>query len=88
MDTEHQIPIWFFIGALLLVYGLLITGSGIYGLFHPPEREVALSQLHAGLWWGLLLFGLGLFYVVRFRPSRQRRSASGPASGKRQAPSS
>jgi hypothetical protein len=24
--TEHGIPIWFFIGALLLVYGVLIFG--------------------------------------------------------------
>ncbi len=70
MDSEHQIPIWFFIGALLGIYGLLIFGSGIYGLIHPPERAVALSYLHADIWWGALLLILGIVYVVKFRPNR------------------
>ena len=29
MHDEHQIPIWFFIGGLLLIYGVLITGAGL-----------------------------------------------------------
>jgi hypothetical protein len=70
MDREHQIPIWFFIGALLGIYGLLILGTGIYELFYPPEREVALSHLHAGIWWGALLLLLGLVYIVKFRPGK------------------
>ncbi len=53
MDTEHQIPIWFFIGSLLLIYGVLITGSGIYGAIFPPpvEHRVTLWELHADIWW-------------------------------------
>jgi len=70
MDSEHQIPIWFFIGVLLGTYGLLIFGSGIYGLIHPPERTVALSYLHADIWWGALLLVLGIVYIVKFRPNR------------------
>jgi hypothetical protein len=66
--TEHGIPIWFFIGALLAVYGVLILGAGIYGLFHPPD--VALASLHAGIWWGALLVVIGLAYVSAFRPRR------------------
>jgi hypothetical protein len=66
--TEHGIPIWFFIGALLAVYGVLILGAGIYGLFHPPR--VALANLHAGIWWGALLVVIGLGYVRAFRPRR------------------
>ena len=66
--TEHGIPIWFFIGALLLVYGVLIFGAGIYGLFHPPS--VVLADLHAGIWWGALLVVIGLGYVRAFRPRR------------------
>ena len=70
MESEHQVPIWFFIGALLLVYGLLITGAGIYALIlPPPEAErVALFELHADIWWGLLLVALGTFYCLRFHP--------------------
>jgi len=72
-----MISIWFFIGALLLVYGILILGAGIYELASPPEHPVTLANLHAGIWWGGLLILLGGFYSIKFRPhsgqsSRQR----------------
>lgn len=68
---EHYISIWFFIGALLTVYGALITGAGIYGLFVPPAQPVVMGHLHAGVWWGVLLLAVGLVYVVNFRPGRK-----------------
>jgi hypothetical protein len=71
MLTKGSISIWFFIGALLLVYGILITGAGIYGLFHPPQ--VTLAHLHAGIWWGALLVVLGGLYSYVFFPGRARR---------------
>jgi hypothetical protein len=64
-----MVSIWFFIGALLLVYGVLITGSGIYELSH-PNRTVVMADLHAGVWWGGLLLALGLFYSIKFRPGK------------------
>lgn len=63
-----MIPIWFFIGALLLIYGVLITGAGIYELSSPPEHPVVLASLHAGIWWGVLLIIIGAVYTIRFRP--------------------
>jgi hypothetical protein len=65
---KQSISVWFFIGALLAIYGVLILGSGIYGLFVPPNHAVAMSHLHIGIWWGsgMVLFGTG--YIVRFRP--------------------
>jgi hypothetical protein len=68
---KHFIPIWFFIGALLTIYGLLILGSGVYALFVPPANPVSMSHLHIGVWWGAGIFLLGLAYVVRFRPTRK-----------------
>jgi len=65
---KHTITIWFFVGALLLVYGVLILGAGIYGLFVPPD--VAMQHLHLSIWWGLLLVAVGAFYSIRFRPGR------------------
>ena len=65
-----MISIWFFIGALLLIYGILILGAGLYGLTHPPP--VVLADLHAGIWWGLILILLGIVYSVRFSPWRGR----------------
>jgi H+/Cl- antiporter ClcA len=71
-DHEKQIPIWFFIGALLALYGVLILGASIYTWLNPPppERMVKLWSLHAGVWWGALLTMLGLAYVIRFWPSK------------------
>lgn len=67
-----MISIWFFIGSLLLIYGLLITGAGVYDLLSPPAQQPVLANLHAGIWWGALLILLGGFYVVRFRPRRHQ----------------
>lgn len=70
MEEESPISIWFFIGVALVVNGALILAAGIYGLFHPPEHRVVLSGLHAGIWWGGILLGLGIFYFFRFYPRR------------------
>jgi hypothetical protein len=63
-----MISIWFFIGVLLLVYGIIICAAGIYDVSHPPERQVVLAGMHAGIWWGALLIALGGFYTLKFRP--------------------
>jgi len=70
MHHEHQIPIWFFVGSLLTVYGVLILGVGIYNLVHPPEHPVALASLHMDVWWGILLLLIGSLYVVKYWPSK------------------
>jgi hypothetical protein len=62
------ISIWFFIGISLLVNGVLILGTGVYELVHPPEFPTVLYQLHASVWWGALLTLLGAFYCWRFAP--------------------
>ncbi len=59
MHRPGMISIWFFIGALLLIYGVLIAGAGLYDLATPPEHPVVLANLHAGIWWGALLIALG-----------------------------
>lgn len=67
-----MISIWLFIGILLLIYGILIAGTGLYELAVPPEHPVVLANLHAGIWWGGLLIAAGGFYTWRFRPRRHR----------------
>jgi hypothetical protein len=71
---KHSISVWFFIGVLFLVYGVLILGSGVYGLFVPPLHPVAMSQLHIDLWWGAGMMVVGLAYVARFKPQRAKQS--------------
>ncbi len=68
MESPRQIEIWFFIGALLLLYGLLITGAGIYHLYNPPSHQLALRELHSDIWWGALLLVLGVVYSLKFWP--------------------
>lgn len=71
--TDKQIPIWFFIGGIVLIYGVLITGTGLYGWLFPPAaaERVQLWELHTDFWWGLVLLAIGLFYVLRFRPVKE-----------------
>ena len=70
MHKSGMISIWFFIGALLLVYGALILGAGVYQYLSPPERPTVLAALHAGIWWGLVLLALGAVYAWKFAPRR------------------
>lgn len=66
-DSKH-ISIWFFIGALLLIYGILILFSG---LTSPDPPGVVLSELRAPVWWGILLTVLGALYSFLFFPGRK-----------------
>lgn len=72
-EKRHFLSIWFFIGLLLEVYGVLILGAGIYGLFYPPARETVLANLHTGIWWGVLLLVLGSIYLYNFFPGREKK---------------
>ncbi|MBP8258678.1 MAG: hypothetical protein KA118_03335 [Verrucomicrobia bacterium] len=69
-DHERQIPIWFFIGALLVLYGAIILATGVYQVVRPPAKPLVLAHLHAGVWWGALMVAVGSLYVWRFRPGR------------------
>jgi len=76
MTTKDEISIWFFIGISLAVNGALITAAGLYEFVQPPANPVVLYHLHASVWWGALLFILGVFYCWHFSPSRTRRAAA------------
>jgi hypothetical protein len=65
---KRLVSIWFFIGVLLVIYGFLIIGQGMWEMFYPPTQPVVLAELRAGLWWGSLLIVLGAVYVGRFAP--------------------
>lgn len=67
-EDHHIIPVWFFVGVLLLIYGVLILASGIYQLSHPPAT--VLAHLHPALWWGGILTVIGAIYVYLFMPRK------------------
>lgn len=70
MRKEGGISIWFFVGLSLLVNGTLTLGAGLWELVHPPENPVVLFNLHANVWWGAVLFALGILYSLKFSPKR------------------
>ena len=67
-EKHHIIPVWFFVGITLLVYGVLIFLSGLMEWSNPPNT--VLAELHAPVWWGALLIILGGVYCVTFRPAK------------------
>lgn len=67
-EKHHIIPVWFFVGVLLLVYGVLIFVSGLAEWSNPPNT--VLAELHAPVWWGGLLVVLGGVYCLMFRPGK------------------
>ena len=69
-ETKHVIPIWFFIGILLTVYGVLILGAGLWDVINGIKRDVVMAEAHAAVWWGILLLVIGGFYSIRFRPGK------------------
>jgi len=68
-EKHHIISVWFFVGALLLIYGILILGSGLAEWSSSPPT--ILAELHAPVWWGAILTAIGLAYVIAFRPKSQ-----------------
>ncbi len=81
MFSGRSISIWFFIGLCLVVSGGLILAAGLYELAHPPQYRVVLYNLHASIWWGGLLFLLGIFYSYHFAPGRGQKKDGAGAPG-------
>lgn len=54
-DAKEPMPIWFFVGIVLVTYGLIILGTS----FFPDSRETVLKELRPGLWWGGIMVVAG-----------------------------
>ncbi len=74
MVGEGRISIWFFIGSILEVYGIIIFIASIYYAGVPDGHKVVLDNLHAGIWWGILLIIIGGMYLIIFRPGKAKKS--------------
>ena len=70
-ERRHMLPVWFFIGLLLTIYGLIILVAALID-WHEPSTAV-LSQYHPALWGGILLLAIGGAYVLKFRPRRREK---------------
>ena len=71
-QQAEPLPIWFFVGLILSVYGLIIVASGlIYG----PTGTV-LAQLRPALWWGGVILAAGIVFVLIGLRGRSRTERS------------
>ncbi|MGH9446323.1 MAG: hypothetical protein ACRD3O_11440 [Terriglobia bacterium] len=67
---RDMLPVWFFVGLIFLIYGILILITGLTELHHPPHTVLA-AELHPTIWWGAILTTLGGFFIYWFGPWRR-----------------
>jgi hypothetical protein len=67
-EGHRMVPVWFFVGVILLIYGVIILATGIYEFSHPPGT--VLANLHPAVWWGALLTIVGGAYVYLYLPRK------------------
>ena len=66
MKTEKGMrSIWFFVGLIMLITGVLVFLAGIYELINPTVQDVRLIGLHTNIWWGILIAIAGAIYTVK-----------------------
>jgi hypothetical protein len=68
MVKYRIIPVWFFVGLLLAIYGVLILASGL-AEWSAPSTTI-LGEYHAPVWWGALMTVIGIAYIAAYRPRR------------------
>jgi hypothetical protein len=68
-EQHHVIPVWFFVGIIMSIYGVLIFVTGIAEISNPPPT--VLAHLHAPIWWGAVLAAFGGLFVSLFRPKKK-----------------
>ncbi len=66
MSTEAipMRPIWYFVGWVLIIVGMIVMAAGIYYLFVPIHLDIELRGMHMSIWWGLVLLIGGLMLTL------------------------
>ncbi len=73
---EVMLDIWFFVGLILIIYGLILTIIGVYFIFKPYEKTV-LYEYNPDLWWGLIMVSAGIIlYIISLRSRRLTSNAN------------
>ena len=67
MNSRTPISIWFFVGGLLLISGVVATASSLVEQ-DATGRTVLFLDLHSGILWGILMLALGAYSCFRFYP--------------------
>jgi FtsH-binding integral membrane protein len=67
---KEPLPVWFFVGIILVIYGVMIFVTGLTEISHPPDT--VLAQLHAAIWWGAIIAALGAVFIYTAGPWRSQ----------------
>ena len=67
MSDHAMKPIWYFVGLILTIMGAIITLTGVYYLFNPPQTATVLGSTHPDIWWGALMTAFGLVMYLKTR---------------------
>ena len=70
-NVPDMIPIWFFIGLTVLVYGTVIAATGLF-LWNVNAASTDARQLHLDFWWGTSMMAFGLLGVLANRRHHRR----------------
>ncbi|HEY3359689.1 MAG TPA: hypothetical protein VGQ83_40950 [Polyangia bacterium] len=70
----EPLPIWFFVGLILAVYGAIVLGAG---LLMPPAHTV-LAHLRPALWWGGTMLVAGAIFLAIGLVGRRGAAAAAP----------
>jgi Ca2+/Na+ antiporter len=55
----EPLPIWFFVGLILLVYGALVIVGSAFSASHPTM----LAEMKPGYWWGAIILVSGAVFL-------------------------
>jgi len=69
-NTKQMIPVWFWVGIMMLIYGILVTGAGIYYLINPPQSYAA-KWTNPNLWWGIIMLVVGVIFMFLVRIKKE-----------------
>ena len=66
MNTEKGMrSIWYFVGLIMLIIGIIVIAAGIYDLINPTAQNIRLTHLHTNIWWGALITIAGVIYILK-----------------------
>lgn len=63
---RRNFEVWFYIGLLLGLYGIMLISAGVYQWIHPPAT--VLAEYHVTFWAGVMLLVVGAVYSLTYWP--------------------
>lgn len=62
-EQKGMRPIWYFVGWMLFLIGILIIIAGFLNLFLQMPSTSVVEAIHPDLWWGSIICLTGIFYI-------------------------